>query len=184
MLYSFNKLFLFCISSFCSFKWQNISVIQMSDSTNLVDLKTAADLEEFIKKNKKVMVEYFMEWCGPCRRVKHKYIVSYSNCLHSINLQHLLNLRKDCPIILITLLWLESRLLSIETDFLLIWQDKYFLWTRSYILVSYHLKNMKSIVTKANKYLHIKEVSWCILENAKDVYRKAIVLRLKVFRKI
>ena len=48
----------------------------MSDSKNLVDLKTAADLEEFIKKNKKVMVEYFMEWCGPCRMVKHKYIVS------------------------------------------------------------------------------------------------------------
>lgn len=64
----------------------------MSDSKNLVDLKTAADLEEFIKKNKKVMVEYFMEWCGPCRMVKHKYIVSCSNCLHSIYLQPLIKI--------------------------------------------------------------------------------------------
>lgn len=44
----------------------------------LVKLETKADYESFIKDNPKAAIDFFADWCGPCRMIAPAYEVTLS----------------------------------------------------------------------------------------------------------
>jgi len=41
--------------------------------TNIVNISTLEEREDYIKNNKRVIIKYTASWCGPCKRIQPLY---------------------------------------------------------------------------------------------------------------